>query len=354
MTFKATLTSLSNHTIPSAERKWITGCFLLLMLILVYSILIFPLSVHAQTQQPIQPAWEVGTPPNGSWTVGDIIPLKLSVVYPAGITVTLPRLPEQWGDFEVHQQNSLPPTQGQDGAYTAVLETTVILWEPGTYQTPALTLQYQDSSTEIHEVAVPPIKIRIASVLDENDQELRDLKPQESLSPPPIWPWLLLAMMLLGGLIILGLWLRDRFPRRKKSNVVTPLETNRPLPEVAAYAELERIDALTLPAQGEFKYHYTLVVNCLRTYIEGITLIPALDRTTVELLDLLRKAKLNRKAIAALRELLIEADLVKFARQTPSVEQSHSALATARKFVDETKPERQLLTNGSDLVKKVV
>jgi hypothetical protein len=114
-------------------------------------------------------------------------------------------------------------------------------------------------------------------------------------------------------------------------------------PEEIAYEELERVAALDLPAQGEFKRHYTLVTDCVRNYLEGIYRIPAIDRTTGELMLALRKARLGGEMLPSLRALLEEADLVKFAKLRPSIERARDAVVQARRLVDITKPDRAIL-----------
>ena len=117
-----------------------------------------------------------------------------------------------------------------------------------------------------------------------------------------------------------------------------PME-DRP-PEMIAYHELDRIDALNLPAAGEYKHHYTLVTACLRIYIERICGFPAMDRTTSELVTGLRRTSMKGESIALLHGLLEEANLVKFAKYYPSINDSRRAVSRAREFVDLTRPDR--------------
>ena len=92
-----------------------------------------PSLAAAQTGQDVA-FWEMDVPPEGGWHVGDVIPLRLRVITPKDVDVKLPILPEQWGMFEVTGQSTAEPeTSGENKV--AVLETTVQLWEVGTYET---------------------------------------------------------------------------------------------------------------------------------------------------------------------------------------------------------------------------
>ena len=94
---------------------------------------------------------------------------------------------------------------------------------------------------------------------------------------------------------------------------------------------------MNLPALGELKRHYTLLADCMRAYVEGRYGIPALDRSTEELLSAFHEAGVDDGHAELLRALLFEADLVKFARFFPSSEQAHAALVQARHAVDATR-----------------
>ena len=293
---------------------------------------------HAQSEPgPVHAAWSVDDPPEGGWTVGDRIPLRLRATYPAGLTVSLPELPEAWGPFEVLQQSLIKPVGNEDGRLTTVREATVTLWAPGNHQTPALSVRYRGADDQLYEVSVPPLSITVVSVLAEGETEKRDLKPQASLPRPPIWPWILGGLLLTASVGAVGWATLARLRRRAvSSSAPTPVIDPRP-PHEIAYSELDRIAALNLPARGELKRHYTLVADCLRAYVQGRYHIPAMDQTTEELLAAFRRAGVDRGHVHLFRELLAEADVVKFAKFFPPIEQAQMTIGQARHIVDVTK-----------------
>jgi hypothetical protein len=293
-----------------------------------------------RSQEPVVAVWEMDPPSEGGWTVGDLIPLRLRVTYANDMEVTLPELPDQWGPFEVREQALLDPVQNDGGAVTVVREVKAVLWAPGEYETPPLAIQYRYAGGEVRTVSVPPLSVTVASVLAGDDLEKRDLKPQASLPRPPVWPWLLACVAIVVLLFFAGRWLWPRLRRsqEKAIGLVVPLDDR--FPEQIAYDELDRIAALDLPAQDEFKRHYTLVADCVRVYLEGIYRIPAMDRTTGEVVAKLRGSRVDGGVLPLLRTLLEDADLVKFAKFRPTLDQARHVVAQARHLVDITKPER--------------
>lgn len=168
-----------------------------------------------------------------------------------------------------------------------------------------------------------PIK-RIAA----NAKDLSPLKEQWK-APRNYLLWGAIALAVLAAIAAVIWWVR-----KKRRSVVDAPAVVLP-PEVVALAELDRIAALGLPARGDYKQHYTLVVDALRHYLEARYGIEAMDRTTFELMDVLEH---RRVSVDGLAPLLDEADLVKFAKFAPSVENAAHALDRARSIVINTTP----------------
>ncbi len=304
------------------------------------------LAPGVRAQPPVQVEWERGnlsTPPSeaDALTVGDQFTLRLKATYPAEGEIVLPALPREWGPFEVLDQRALPTVENQDGTRTAAREATVTLWTPGAHPTPDLDVRYRTADDK-QTIAVPPLTVTVASVLTEDDVEKRDLKPQATLPRPFPWPWVLGGLSLIGLVGVWG-WLWYTRWRRSPDAPAAPVIVDLRPPEEIAYHELDRIAAIDLPSQGDMKGHYTLIADCLRQYVQGRYHLPALDRTTWELMTMMRRASANRDLIdrghtGLLRELLEEADLVKFAKVRPPVAQARDAVERARHFVTITTP----------------
>ena len=159
--------------------------------------------------------------------------------------------------------------------------------------------------------------------------DLRPLKEQWK-APPNYWLWGGIAAGVLAAIIALVWWIRGR---RRQGEAIAP--AMRLAPDVIALAELDRIVGMGLAERAEYKTHYTLVVDTLRRYLEARYHIEAMDRTTFELLDVLEH---RGERIDGLGALLDEADLVKFAKFSPSIENATLAVNRAREIVIHTTP----------------
>lgn len=308
--------------------------------VLLLACFVFPAA--AQTPNDARARLFLEAPQDQPLTVGDRVTLRLEVTHPVDSQVALPQVPEQWGPFEVVEQSPPESVENNDGTTTTGKDIVVTLFEPGQYQTPPLVVTHNQANGTQEELGTPVVQLTITSVLTD-DTDLRDLKPQAELPLPPIWPWvvviILLSIFVLGLLAGLVLWLYDRRRRRASLELApVPFIDTRP-PEVVALTELDRIESMNLPARNEIKQHYSLVDLCLRRYIEGRYQIPALEQTSGELRTAFRKSATPAEDAAEFMEIFSESDLVKFARYAPHADNVNGLVNRARHLVHTTTPQ---------------
>jgi hypothetical protein len=272
-------------------------------------------------------------------TVGDPITMTVTILHPASHQVIIPRLGPTWGDFEVRSQGKADTTIHENGRATTEAGFVVTLFAPGEYQTPEMVVTLSDPEGNATDESLAPLTVTVASVLRAEDQTLRDLKAQAEMTPPPIWPWLLLGAALAVLLFLGGGWLLRRLPRTPAQSAAVAQDT-RPAYAVA-YEELDRIEGLALPEKGEYKAYYTLVADCLRRYLEGQFGVPAMERTTPEIRRDLRRSVVSIELAGRIIRLFEESDLVKFAKYVPTLLAAQELLFQARDLIDRTRPQAQ-------------
>jgi hypothetical protein len=312
--------------------------------ILLIALFLLSLAAPALAQSPdARTKFFIKSPdPEQPLTVGDRMTLRLEVTHPIESQVVLPEVKETWGDFEVVDQTEPETIDNNDGTATTGKDIVVTLFEPGEFQTPSLVVTHRKPDGSLEELGTPVIPLKITSVLTE-DLALRDLKPQADLPLPPIWPWvvasILLTIFILGLLAGVALLLYHRWKKRANLELApAPFIDTRP-PEVIAYTELDRIEALKLPARNQIKEHYSLVDVCLRRYIEGRYEIPALEQTSAELRSAFRRSPVLAEDAAEFMDIFSESDLVKFARYVPHADNVNGLINRARAVVAQTTPE---------------
>ncbi len=182
------------------------------------------------------------------------------------------------------------------------------------------------------EVAWEPIAIQVTTEVAKADpKEARDVLPPEAPPGPERTspPWLLWVGVAVGLVALaLGGWeLRRRLTAKPPP----------PSPPEWALKELDRIEALALPAAGETERYHTLLSDVVRRYLELRFRLPASRQTTAEFLQGMQSApQLTAEQQALLGDFLQRCDLAKFARVTPPPAECQAIAVMARTFVQQT------------------
>jgi hypothetical protein len=162
--------------------------------------------------------------------------------------------------------------------------------------------------------------------------QMRDITGIEKLPVEPADHRWLVGLGIGVGLLVLALpvawWLRRRAARPEP---VVP-------PGSWALAELDRVEALGLPAAGEVERYHTLLSDVVRRYLELRFALRAPQQSTEEFLEAMRHSpQLPAEQQELLRDFLRRCDLAKFARAGFSEEECRVAGRTAREFVEQTR-----------------
>ena len=258
--------------------------------------------------------------------------------------MVVPRLPSAWGPFEIREQTPAKLDSNGDGTRTTRQQLQVTLFAPGEFDTPDLPISVRTPDGKAEQVSPFPVRLRVVPVLTNLDEPPEDIQPQADL-PTPFWEdpvaqtsgVLIVLAGLLAGAVLVGylLYLRRQGPPLPVVDPRTPWEI--------AIDELDRIERLDLPEDGRFKEHYTLVAATMRVYVQAMYLrdvspVDAIDMTTDEIWDGLRRSSLDYDDAKLVLDLLREADFVKFAKYRPALSQAYEASGQARYIVEVTRP----------------
>ncbi len=175
----------------------------------------------------------------------------------------------------------------------------------------------------------------VISLVPAEAETLKDLAPLVEFGGP-IWPYVLLVAALLLGLGLFLYYLRLR--RQPEPEPPPPEPPPGISPYEAAIARLRQLESASLAAPEEVKPFYVEMSDALRTYLEDGVGVPALERTTRELMGEFEHQTVRHKlpggAPKRVHGILELADLVKFADFKPPDAQSRMMLGETRKTVD--------------------
>ena len=172
-------------------------------------------------------------------------------------------------------------------------------------------------------------------------KDIHDIKPVEDVPfnlldwlPDYWWAWLL-GLLLIGG----GIWVYRKY-YKKGINPLKPSKKRLP-PYEEAMINLQNLKAAQLWQRGQEKEYFTGLTDILRVYIDRRFDINAVEMTSSQIIDTLKKND-ETKAVNEQLEMILEvADLVKFANARPLADDNEVAYQRAVNFVEATRPVEQ-------------
>lgn len=264
--------------------------------------------------------------------LGDPVSVRLTAEHPPGWAV-------QWPDsldaapFEIVDYDVTTPTEAR-----LVLAS----FELGDLEVPSLRIPLAGPEGAADTLVTDPFGIGVVSVGLDESGDIREIKGPLSIARSwwGVVLWLALAAVAAGG----GVY---AWRRRRSRPSIAPPGPPPPPPRphhVVALEALAALESSRLLEQGRVKEYHVRVSEIVRAYVEGQLEVPALEMTTGEVVDGLRRAALGTPLCDNFRSFLERCDLVKFAKLRPVGDDSRASLALARDLVKRTSGPRR--TNG--------
>ncbi len=277
--------------------------------------------------------------------VGHQTQIKLEVVQDKGQTVIPPILKDTLVKGIEILKVSMPDTMIlNDSKLQINSQLLVTSFDSGFYYIPPFKFIYGEDTLKTNSLSLKVVTLDI----DTTGAEFFDIKPV--MNAPFVWKdylmpvlWVLLALLIVAA----GIYMYYRYKKHKPllgSQPVTPL-----LPaHVRALQALEKIKGEKLWQNNREKEYYTQVTDILRQYIFERFNINALEMTSSEILDKIKVLHDYNSVYDNLKQILITADFVKFAKWRPLPEENEVSMVNAMLFVSQTKEEEPDPENGSE------
>ena len=142
------------------------------------------------------------------------------------------------------------------------------------------------------------------------------------------------GIIILAGLILLLIYIIRR--SRNKNNVEEE-DVKPQIPAIiTAREKLAILKDANLWQSGMFKDYYTDLTGIAREYLEGQFNIDAIEMTSDEILEEVRKIQLDNIIFNKLQNTLTTADLVKFAKATPAPTENENAFKDITAFIEDS------------------
>lgn len=189
------------------------------------------------------------------------------------------------------------------------------------------------------------IKVEVNDIqVDTLKQKMYDIKDiAEVESPIGTW-WIYILIFFAIG--IAGYFIYQFIKKRQNQPKAEVIVFKSPIEKATTL--LQQLEIKELWQKGEIKDYYSELTDIARNYIEEEINIPAMESTTSELIDGLRKAakqkklKLSNETVENLEKVLKQADLVKFAKVKPldfEIEEDKKRISSSIVIIHKSIPE---------------
>lgn len=252
-------------------------------------------------------------------TIKAKVKAKDKVVFPAG---------KFFGALEILESYPID-TVKNDNQYELIKKYGLTQFDSGRYVIPKLLVKINQKEfrTDSLSILVNDVKV------DTTKQQMYDIKDIIATEEKPMSEWwkllILLVLIIASGFasyFIIKRLQKDK--EQKEEFFASPIEK--------AIAYLQNLDKKQLVQRGDVKEYYSEMTDITRTYIEESVHIPAMESTSSELIESLKKAIkdkkmfVNREDLEKFSRVLENSDLVKFAKSQPMLFE----IETDKKIID--------------------
>lgn len=241
-------------------------------------------------------------------------------------------------ELDTFKPLSIDTVQQESGFVTLREDVTVFAFDSATFYIPPFEFLSQTGDTLRTNSLALKVFVPFESI--EVDPQkfvgLKDVEDPEFVFMDYIWyfliPFFILAALAAG-------WFGWQYYKKHKKDAPVVVPKTKPLPpHVIAMNALDNLAEKKLWQNGRDKEFHTELTEILRQYIEARFAVPAMEKTSDEILDELYELAESQKAsLTNLKQILSIADLVKFAKYHPYADENQLSFVNSRMFVEQTK-----------------
>jgi hypothetical protein len=209
----------------------------------------------------------------------------------------------------------------------------ITAFDAGTYTIPSYQFGYETGIDKSNEVS-----LQVQTVKVDTTKAIYDIKQPYAVSYSFFdwlrdnWYWVLLGLVII--LLAIGItWYLKKRPKNipifREVKPVIP-------PHTIALDKLQHLRERKLWQQDEVKLYYSELSDVIREYLEKRYVVSTYEKTTDEILAALKYVGIAADKMDRLRQLLVMADLAKFAKEKPLPIENEQSMDNAINFVKTT------------------
>ncbi len=269
--------------------------------------------------------------------IGEQTKLKLTTTATPDYKIIWPILKDSIQKIEIVSNGKIDTSFSADKKFVTYTQAlTITCFDSGFRAIPTYQFGYQigkDTSKQF--IISEALLLHVIGLVVDTTKAIKEIKPPLEIPFSIIdflkeyWPYIV-------GILVVAAFLLWWFVFRKKPVIQAVKEKPTPTrpADVIAIEQLKLLEQKKLWQEGAYKIYHSQIADIVRTYIEHRYGLMAMELTTDEILQGLKTLADSHKEI--LSQLLVLADLVKFAKAQPIHYENELSLKNAYEFVRQT------------------
>jgi len=267
--------------------------------------------------------------------MGEHIKYTLTVSRKEGISVEMPALGANLGNFDIKDYNISKPEE-KDGMVIEKHVYIIVSFELGKSEIPSFNIKYKSDGEKEKVIPTEKIMVDIVSTPKKEMKDIIDVKaPIEKQFEWGAIKRSLLITFVLICIILLGLFIYKKLTKKadEQKNIEPDIS-----PEEWALSLIERLEDSSMLADGRVKDYYDFLSDVIRRFFERLHGVELMELTTSEFKEKLGPLLSKTDQEGGLNSFLDDCDMVKFADDKPEEAEVKEISNRARDIVRATVP----------------
>jgi len=272
---------------------------------------------------------------SSDYLVGDFITYTLEVRSEKNIQIAPPLIRDSLKQLEIIKE--LEPVTTENNNIKATTYGYILsYYDSASITISPIAIRYKiHGDNEDKVVLSNPVTFSVHTVTVQQQADIKDVK--EPITIPLDWKFVLLIAIIVLVVIGLAIFFYLRYKKKKTEAPVIKKIIKIPA-HVRALSALDKLEAEQLWQKGRVKDYHSNITGIIRGYFEERFNLPALELTTSEQMQQLRKVQIAKNILEETNQFLNNADLVKFAKFIPLPSVNDEMMKQAKNIVTKTIP----------------
>lgn len=283
--------------------------------------------------------------------IGEQTTIQLALRVPAAQkNILMPALQDTITKFvELVHLSEIDTTFDDEDITTKIFSQTITItsWDSGIHVIPPFKFVLANDTLK-----TTPLLLTVNTIPIQAEQDIKDIKSIMEV-PFSLTDWLLahkksIGLILLAViLIVVGIILYRKYKHRPKAEEedFVPKEAA----DIVANRKLLELENNKLWQNGKIKEYYSKLSFIIREYIENRFQLRALELTTDEISNLIQALnEVEKSEKEKLHEILLLADMAKFAKQQPIAIENEDSLKNTYRFIEKTALKAETVNEEDD------